>query len=184
MKSLSLKNIKKEEFENAFNGFKKFVTSDFVLDTDTQSITTPSEEFDKWHLVTLGKSYGVNLFRSKMRLRLLQHQECNIELKKSYGVPNVKMTTHWADEIEIPIRILFSSDSYILNKFYGFLNDESKEFLHRKMPKLNAEQSIYLNDLDYFRYAFNIFKNTLVLIKENQDSAQITDLWKVEWYER
>lgn len=183
MKTLNLKNIKKKEFESAFNSFKKFVSSDFVLDNDTQSITTPSEEFDKWHLVTLGKSYGANLFRSKMRLRLLQHQDCNIELKKSYAVSNVKMATDWADEIEIPIHILFNADSYILNKFYDFLNNESKEILHRKMPRLTVDQSIYLNNVDYFRYAFNIFKNTLVLIKENQDSARITDLWKIEWYE-
>jgi hypothetical protein len=93
------------------------------------------------------------------------------------------MRTDWADEFEIPIHILFSADSYMLNKFYDYLNYESKEYLHNQMPKLNPKQSVYSNNDDYFRYAFNIFKNTLVLIKENQDSAQITDLWNVEWYE-
>ena len=183
MKILNLRNIKSEEFGDAFNGFKKFVSSDFVFDDETKTLTTNSEEFDRWHLVTLGTSYGAKLFRSKMKLRILQHQDCNIEIEKRYDVPNVKMTTDWADEFEVPVQVLFSADSYMLSKFYDYLNDESKEFLHSKMPKLSPKQSVYSNNADQFRYAFNIFKNTLVLIKENQDSAQITDLWNVEWYE-
>lgn len=184
MKTLNLENIKAKEFDDAFNGFKKFVSSDFIFDSENQCLTTNSEEFDKWHLVTLGTSYGANLFRNKMKLRLLQHQDCNLEIEKSYDTPNVKMKTDWGDQIEIPTHILFSADSYMLNKFYNFLNDESKELLHRKMPKLTPKQSVYSGDSDdYFRYAFNIFENTLVLIKENQESALIGDLWKVEWYE-
>ncbi|UZR96793.1 hypothetical protein [Chondrinema litorale] len=183
MKTLNLKNIRKEEFESAFNSAKKFVSSDFVFDNETQALTTPSEEFDKWHLVTLGTSYGANVFRSKMRLRILQYQDCNIRFEKRYGASKVQITTDWRDEIEIPIHVLFSADSYMLNKFYNYLNDKSKEFLHKKMPKLDAKQSVYLNGTDYYKYAFNIFKSTLVLINVNGESALISDLWKVEWYE-
>ena len=34
------KNIKKEEFKDAFNSCKKFVSNDFVFDNETQSLKT------------------------------------------------------------------------------------------------------------------------------------------------
>jgi hypothetical protein len=181
MKKLKLSHINQSFFEQSFQRFKKNLQSDFEYSVENQELTTNSFDFDKWHLVTLAISYGSNVFINSSEIRIDEHQICGIKFNKKYDTPIVNLTTNWNEKVEVNPALLFFADAFLTQKLTNLLSDQSKNFLKQKMPSFNFEQTVY--GLNAKRFAYLIVSNTLVFIQDNENTGEITDLFKISWYE-
>lgn len=187
MKKLRLKNIIQEVFTDALRSFKEFVNSDFEFNQKTNELVTYKDTFDKTQLIELATFYGSSLFIYKNEIKLLQHQQCEIEFEKDYKSPKVIFKTDWDDEIEIKPIIMFDADSFLTKKIVNILSVDSQKKLIENVPTFNIEQSVYRITEDsktYDHFAYRIIKNTLIFIRDEEKKGIITNLWKIQWNEK
>lgn len=180
MKAIKLTNIDIEIFKDAFSNFKKFVSSDFEFNFENCELSTSSDDFDKWHLVTLATFYGGDLFRKKNEIVIEGFQLVNISFKIDYNLPKVKFKSKWGDIIELTSAYLHSAEFFLTDRLIKMISENSKLILKENIPDFDFEQSVFL---DSKKYAYFMTNKTLVLIQTKGDNAKITHLFKIRWNE-
>ena len=185
MKKINLQNIDIDLFEKTFERFKKFVVSDFEFNFTNFELSTKSEDFDKWHLVTLGSFYGGNLFRKNNKLEIHKIQECKIPFKISYTSPKINLTTEWNNIIEITPGFLNSAEPFLTEKLENQISEKSKMILKNALPFFNFNQSPFFSEINNnnLKYAYFIIKENLIFIKVETENAEITTIFKISWNE-
>lgn len=130
MNKLKLNNVAPKKLNTALKDLKSLIYyHSLQFDQSSKELSTNREEFDTWHLVTLGKYYGRNMFRSTMELNLLKHQDCNIPVHKRYNDIKIKIETDWQDCIEVNSYMPKMADYFMVKKLYTVLADDSKKLL-------------------------------------------------------
>lgn len=180
MKQIKLSNIDIELFEKSFSNFKRFVSSDFEFNFESQELSTKSLDFDKRHLVTLASFYGGDLFRKNNELVINNFQTVDITFKIDYNAPKIAFITKWNDRIELNPAYLHSADFYLVHKLDNILSEKSKLIITEKVPNFDFRQSIFLSPK---KYAYVITDKTLVFILTEGDNAGITHLFEISWNE-
>jgi hypothetical protein len=180
MKTIKLSNIDVEIFRDSFFNFQKFVTSNFEFDFDNLELSTSSDDFNKWHLVTLATFYGSDLFRKNNEIIIDEFQLTNINFKIDYNLPKLRFKSNWNDNIEFDPAYLHSADLFLTSKFVKLLSINSAQILKENAPNFNLEQSFFM---DSEKYAYFMTDKTLILIKTKGNNATVTHLFKIRWNE-
>lgn len=180
MKQMKLSNINLEIFEKSFLNFKKLVSSDFEFDPDNQILKTNSEDFEKWHLVSLASSYGSDLFVRESKLLIIGYQSTNISFEIDYNQQAINFSTNWKQVIEFNPAHLCSADLFLTNKLGEILDEKSKITIKEKMPDFEFNQSIFQASK---KYAYFIMDNTLVFVMTEKDKAEINHIFEICWNE-
>jgi hypothetical protein len=172
-----------EAFKEAWLQFKRHVERDIhaeMVDDYVVLKGAPSEG-NKQYLFELASLYGGQRFYQNYRLRLLENQPCSIRIEsfEKEKVP-IEINTRWNQRIEFYPGFLRFANSVIIRRFIDMMSVEDQEKLKNEVSDIDFDQPVsFVTDI---KYAYGIIDNTLILIREQNRTFTITNLWRTEWY--
>lgn len=75
---------------------KTIKLTNIELEVQKQELSTYSDEFNKWHLVTLASFYGGDLFKRTNELEIVDVELIALKFKIDYNLPKVEIRSKWS----------------------------------------------------------------------------------------